>query len=1773
MFAALLFVVVVVVVVVGVVRAQVPCDSSQNLFFDDYEAVQRLYMAMFNSPALSPDWLTMPTTDTICSKAGIQCQKIGLFCRLVRLSMKPWTVTENDFADVHVGRLTFVDAVALDSLTLHLGGGSDGVLPGSQSGEPCPALRTLPSSLTIYLVQGDPANQPSGIRAGTGSSLNFFRNLATSVCSTSPRLIMLGISALPSVEASYSRSNIGACLEPTIFVVDRVPLATGEGVCFTFDVDTALFVQTDIRSLDSDIFCDGHSPPRVLIIDGAPRFTAVPSCLIGMCEAQEAHIAFYAFRSENLCRLGTNNNTDVEFNYADLGNPGSGKGYKFVSDIIAGDDTPQTVCELDRRGSACLGCDGYDTISPPATFDQCGVCAGTNTACADCRGVVHGTALVDFCGVCDGDESSCGGCVPDSCGVCGGGDDCRPCENDERDICGVCRGDGTRCLDCAGVPFGTSKRDDCGECNGDGSTCRDCRGEIGGPYAIDACGLCSLDLRPECLTGCDAAVGSTLEYDRCGTCGGNNECVDCTGRVGGLAVYDECGVCDGDGTECLDCRGTLNGPFRVNRCLQCVDSNDVDWRECDENEVRHEINHRVAYWILGFIGVAILICLLAFAVFSFAPDCVLGVWGLVRRRRRRRTSSSSLSDDEDAQLTRDGRGAAAAAASDRAVSTAGVKSRVGSKPGTSTVVLTVLALIAANGVHAATPVYTSAELMYIELCTNTNIRNVLPGSCASATPVSVCDETASGITLHTGYTLFECSEGRITKATMQFVNRLRGRITRNAWRTLEDAETIHFVANKDVVFSTRVPEMPDDLPLDRLEIESFVEDDDDTDGDGETFLGEFTQLRTLRLEGLATPAFTRLPRSIASADKLRVLELIDIVSLRGRLDKDNILCSLPRLRILRIRGTLLEGSAACGWSADGWASLRELDLRHNQLSGSIPSLSTLPWLNTLKLDNNILGGSVDASLFPLGLKHLSVSANVLDAIEGDWRKLTNLEVFEAANARMSGTIPILDVDGLRRFDVSYNRFSGTLPSGFANEKFDRIALFTEPGTPTASDVPYELFRVDHNLLTEDWPPFRVEHFDGDCDFSGNAVCRSLNPPVPPPQEPNTYPPAPPPAPVPTPAPPTFAAPATIKNFVTVAKTDLSYSLDLVSCGGDCSDGSDGRVNRITIRLRIECTTVGANENCPHGYPTEISFGQLIGTLGVVDTVLPYRIAVSDLHNVPVPYKFEIVEGGEAIGNFNSDRLLKTVDVATDSVRPGAPLDLYFSILLAEQPPPGPWFDDVRISVSLIDTNYYCKLGDGCSGGVFDQFGTLVIDMTAPISWAGDSCPQPCPMPAGINSRPATISVTSQTTDCERDCNYSNDYSTLVAKQCFTHGSLSPFSAAPLYLYGAIAIISDAADVVQFSQTLQFDLQQYSGEHFSPYGASVTGVQQISFDIGRHELLAGDTEYCLSFRYSVKNFADGSGASQIVTVIPLIAQRCSAIELFSGACSPDARNISASLSFADSTIDRQSDTLLSPTEGQALLFSFIGNPLANSFAFEPGLCAPFCGTNRPYDVFLTSSCAFTYESENRCPGGCGDTSCIACDGTVDGTLQFDLCNICGGDNTVCADCAGTPYGTTTVDQCGECGGDGTACADCRGIVGGYSVYDVCDVCGGDGLSCVDCAGVPRGPLRVDGCGVCGGHNETCGDCAGTPFGTRRFDEDGVCGGDGSTVADDDDGDELGDQISATHDSHPVARIIGFLALVILAAVIMAFALAAARAAAAAASRDKRVYTDGRRTAEQ
>ena len=285
-----------------------------------------------------------------------------------------------------------------------------------------------------------------------------------------------------------------------------------------------------------------------------------------------------------------NPNVSWDFCSADVscGEPGG-----WCSDYSDLDDTEYCL----NNAWDCTGdCDGT------AIEDDCGVCEGDGSSCADCGGIPNGDSYLDMC-----EECRCGATVA---GTCSEEADCvQDCGGEwggtkTYDACGVCNGNGLpdgfcNCnfdvcdctdYDCvnsfvAGTDGavgtndnpacnGDAVEDGCGVCNGSDDTCDE------GCTDSNACNYCS---------GCEIDDGSCTyaeeNYNCDGGCAVETDCLgDCNGDLLGIGDgygIDECDVCGGDGTSCLDCAGTPNGLALVDNCDVCdTDSTNDCVQDC-----------------------------------------------------------------------------------------------------------------------------------------------------------------------------------------------------------------------------------------------------------------------------------------------------------------------------------------------------------------------------------------------------------------------------------------------------------------------------------------------------------------------------------------------------------------------------------------------------------------------------------------------------------------------------------------------------------------------------------------------------------------------------------------------------------------------------------------------------------------------------------------------------------------------------------------------------------------------------------------------------------------------------------------------------------------------------------------------------------------------------------------------------------------------------------------------------------------------------------------
>ena len=214
------------------------------------------------------------------------------------------------------------------------------------------------------------------------------------------------------------------------------------------------------------------------------------------------------------------------------------------------------------------GC-GWSAGHAELQCDTCGICGGDDE-CVGCDGLFMSGLVVDACGVCGGDESTCTGCD----GVL--------FSNATYDLCGQCGRENSD-MDCNDDCFGSAELDYCNECWG-GFTGRgvnssmDCAEVCDGASVVDQCGTCDDDASNDCVQDCNDVWGGSAALDVCSVCSGGStghvpdSSQDCEGNcaplVGGEYVHaadlDDCGTCSGGTTghvansekdDCQQCSG------------------------------------------------------------------------------------------------------------------------------------------------------------------------------------------------------------------------------------------------------------------------------------------------------------------------------------------------------------------------------------------------------------------------------------------------------------------------------------------------------------------------------------------------------------------------------------------------------------------------------------------------------------------------------------------------------------------------------------------------------------------------------------------------------------------------------------------------------------------------------------------------------------------------------------------------------------------------------------------------------------------------------------------------------------------------------------------------------------------------------------------------------------------------------------------------------------------------------------------------------------------
>ncbi|ESQ31212.1 hypothetical protein EUTSA_v10003700mg [Eutrema salsugineum] len=228
-------------------------------------------------------------------------------------------------------------------------------------------------------------------------------------------------------------------------------------------------------------------------------------------------------------------------------------------------------------------------------------------------------------------------------------------------------------------------------------------------------------------------------------------------------------------------------------------------------------------------------------------------------------------------------------------------------------------------------------------------------------------------------------------------------------------------------------------------------------------------LRSWRFED-ETPCSWRGVTCDESSRHVTVLSLPSS-NLSGTLPSN--LGSLLSLQRLDLSNNSINGSFPV--SLFNATELRYLDLSSNHISGELPAnFGAFSKLRVLNLSDNVFVGELPKTLgWNPNLTEISLKKNYFSGeIPGGFK---STEYLDLSSNLIKGSLPLhFGGDRLRYFNASYNRISGEIPSGFADE------------IPENATVD-----LSFNQLTGQIPGFRVLDNQESNSFSGNpGLCGS-----------------------------------------------------------------------------------------------------------------------------------------------------------------------------------------------------------------------------------------------------------------------------------------------------------------------------------------------------------------------------------------------------------------------------------------------------------------------------------------------------------------------------------------------------------------------------------------------------------------------------------------------------------------------------------------------------------
>jgi Leucine-rich repeat (LRR) protein/PKD repeat protein len=145
----------------------------------------------------------------------------------------------------------------------------------------------------------------------------------------------------------------------------------------------------------------------------------------------------------------------------------------------------------------------------------------------------------------------------------------------------------------------------------------------------------------------------------------------------------------------------------------------------------------------------------------------------------------------------------------------------------------------------------------------------------------------------------------------------------------------------------------------------------------------------------------------------------------------------------------------CSWHGISCANggITRIDLRENNVIGTLPPFSALTNLTYIRLESNQLSGSIPDLSALTSLTHLYLNSNQLSGTLPDLSALTNLTYIVLGHNKLSGSLPELrTLTRLTRLYLHDNQLSGSIPDLSALTSLTHLYLHTNKLTGSIPDL-------------------------------------------------------------------------------------------------------------------------------------------------------------------------------------------------------------------------------------------------------------------------------------------------------------------------------------------------------------------------------------------------------------------------------------------------------------------------------------------------------------------------------------------------------------------------------------------------------------------------------------------------------------------------------------------------------------------------------------------------